>query len=44
MPAWQLLLSNALLYGLALSLILGAIMTISLALAPTCGSAIIRRT
>jgi hypothetical protein len=34
MPAWQLLLSNALLYGLALSLILGAIMTISLALAP----------
>jgi len=34
MPAWQLLLSNALLYGLALSLILGALMAISLALAP----------
>lgn len=34
MPPWQLLLNNALLYGLALSLILGAIMAISLVLAP----------
>jgi len=34
MPPWQLLLNNALLYGLALSLVLGAIMAISLVLAP----------
>ena len=34
MPSWQLLLNNALLYGVALSLVLGAIMAISLALAP----------
>src|SRR3990172_9703050 len=34
MPPWQLVLNNALLYGLALSLVLGAIMAISLVLAP----------
>ena len=34
MLPWPVLLNNALLYGLALSLVLGAIMAISLALAP----------
>jgi hypothetical protein len=34
MPPWQLVLNNALLYGGVLSLVLGAIMAVSLALAP----------
>jgi len=34
MSPWQPLLNNALLYGAALSLVLGAIMAVSLALAP----------
>jgi hypothetical protein len=34
MLPWQVLLANALVYGLALSLVLGVIMAVSLALAP----------
>jgi hypothetical protein len=34
MLPWQMLLANALLFGLALSLVLGVIMTVSLVLAP----------